>query len=500
VTISVSALDMAVPLQRAEAARPSLQLASQAQTLTGEGAAPLRRLAPQTRAALDAAFAPRAPTIVRSGTNKNAAGGADAGAPGPIRARRSSVSGAAASIAAERRKSVVFLAGAAAASRTAAAAAPAPSAAAAVPGGRKAGSSGAPPTPSAEAGLGIRNSCTAVEAAQGHLIDSLHGMRTLMAETGFARRELAALFVRFQGLCALSSTPRGVDVETFRRHIPALAVEDSAFAERVFDLMDRTGNGFLEWHEFVMGMASLEKASPVARAAFLFRAHDVRAAEALSRQDFFRFFASTLAPLPHGGDFEPRAPLAHGVDEAAEAAAAAAAEAAALRAAGDPALWERREVLRELSDQMFDELDVKRTGRVKLQDVLDALERDDARRHADAARRGRKDAPAADPAALFGRALVDHAAVDVGKLVAARVEAQRAAAARSAMTRARSRESLYSSLSAGRHVPHGGGGGGGGRGGGEGAAAGGAAAGSPHSPPRKQRLAATTTALESLHL
>ena len=51
-----------------------------------------------------------------------------------------------------------------------------------------------------------------------------------------------ALFGRFKALCGLSSTPDGIDKETFRKGVPMLSVEDDLFVDRVFEVLDDDGS------------------------------------------------------------------------------------------------------------------------------------------------------------------------------------------------------------------------------------------------------------------
>jgi len=77
-----------------------------------------------------------------------------------------------------------------------------------------------------------RREASAVAAAHGHLVDA--DLRTLMATTGYSRRQLYELHARFKALVAVSATPHGVDAVAFRRGQLSLSIEDEPFTARVF--------------------------------------------------------------------------------------------------------------------------------------------------------------------------------------------------------------------------------------------------------------------------
>lgn len=132
------------------------------------------------------------------------------------------------------------------------------------------------------------------------MISSIHGYLSekdipeLMQKTGYTRRELHALFVKFKALCALSKTPYGIDKETFRNCVPMLSVEDDLFVNRVFEVLDSDGSGEIEWSEFVEAMSALERGSRRMRTEFLFKVYDTDRDGEISRDEMFRFFLSSL--------------------------------------------------------------------------------------------------------------------------------------------------------------------------------------------------------------
>lgn len=88
------------------------------------------------------------------------------------------------------------------------------------------------------------------QAKPNHLaseISAIHGflrqqdVHELIHSTNYTERELYKLFNRFKALAALSSTPTGIDKDTFRRGVPMLSVEDNLFVDRVFEVLDEDG-------------------------------------------------------------------------------------------------------------------------------------------------------------------------------------------------------------------------------------------------------------------
>lgn len=148
-------------------------------------------------------------------------------------ARRSSISAEAQAIAVGRRGSIVAQAGVAAMAALKGASSSSPS------GGARAGANAGLPhlSPSSTS----TRSCEEVTRRQGFLFD--HDYARIMRETGYGRVEVYDLFMQFKALSALSSSPEGVDKDTFVRLTPTLMMEDSAFVGRVFDLLDVDGSG-----------------------------------------------------------------------------------------------------------------------------------------------------------------------------------------------------------------------------------------------------------------
>jgi len=135
-------------------------------------------------------------------------------------------------------------------------------------------------------------------------VSSVHGflsqqpLRSLLQKSGYDRRELYTLFGRFKALCALSSSPHGLDRDTFKTGLGRLAVEDDLFVSRVFSLVDDDGSGCIDWNEFLLAMSALEKGSAEVKARFVFQCYDVDQDGSISKSDLATMFlaGSMLRP------------------------------------------------------------------------------------------------------------------------------------------------------------------------------------------------------------
>ncbi|ETW01097.1 hypothetical protein H310_06714 [Aphanomyces invadans] len=126
----------------------------------------------------------------------------------------------------------------------------------------------------------------------GHLSD--YNIEGLMADTGFSRAELYTMWCRFKALCSLSKSPKGVDLDTFRRGVPLLSIEDTLFVDRVFSILDDDKSGIIEWPEFIRAMSALEKGDVRDRIRFLFQVYDLNCDGTIGRDELMTFFISSL--------------------------------------------------------------------------------------------------------------------------------------------------------------------------------------------------------------
>jgi hypothetical protein len=100
--------------------------------------------------------------------------------------------------------------------------------------------------------------------------------------------------VQFKALATLSENSLGVDRHTFRDHIPALAIEDESFANRVFDLLDVDCTGYLDWEKFLTAMSALDRGSRSLRIEFIFKCADKSGTGVLTRDQLYEFIAKSL--------------------------------------------------------------------------------------------------------------------------------------------------------------------------------------------------------------
>ncbi len=234
------------------------------------------------------------------------------------------------------------------------------------------------------------------------------------------RARADGLWLQFKSLCLLSTTVAGVDRDTFRRFVPSLMLEDAAFVERVFTVLDRSGSAVVTWVEFIECLSCLGPGPLAQRAAFLFRCYDRGSGGELSAEDLFHFFSSSSGvEVPPGWD----GPTALA---AARAGAAAAAEHAARQVGYEPgeeegvALLETIEdprealllTMYEMSVRTFELLDVEGRGSVTLASATAFLE----------GRRAEQGGRALNPAelgAVFGRCMITATESDISATVLA---------------------------------------------------------------------------------
>jgi serine/threonine-protein phosphatase 2B regulatory subunit len=132
------------------------------------------------------------------------------------------------------------------------------------------------------------------------VISRLHGylaeqnIYKLMSATGYTRSQLYSHFLRFKALCAVSESPEGVNRDSFRSGLPSLAMEDTLFVDRVFDVIDAERRGLLDWPHYIRAMACLEQGTPAGRTAFLWSVYDKDGGGTISRSELKGFFVSSL--------------------------------------------------------------------------------------------------------------------------------------------------------------------------------------------------------------
>lgn len=131
-------------------------------------------------------------------------------------------------------------------------------------------------------------------------VAAVHGYSINMPPSKLGRREMLDLWVQFRGLCALSTTPLGVDRATFAACVPSLRLEDNVFVSRVFELLDAVGSNAISWEDFASSLNKIERGSPLARAEFLHSVYDRRGAGGVSRDDLFFFFAASFGVSVEG--------------------------------------------------------------------------------------------------------------------------------------------------------------------------------------------------------
>jgi Ca2+-binding EF-hand superfamily protein len=128
--------------------------------------------------------------------------------------------------------------------------------------------------------------------------EDLRHVARLMKETGYSRRELYAMFMQFKALVAMSRSVEGIDREVFLDGVPMLALEDRAFAERVFELLDEDGSGIIEWEEYLTALTKLRHGTAATKASFLFDVYDNDGGGTIDHDEMLHYFLASLRVDP----------------------------------------------------------------------------------------------------------------------------------------------------------------------------------------------------------
>ena len=119
------------------------------------------------------------------------------------------------------------------------------------------------------------------------------------------RSQIYSFWVQYKSLCALSSSPEGVDLGAFQRFVPTMSVEDNFYVSRLFSVLDRTGTGRVGWLDFLDAMVCLGDWDLEKKTQNMYDVYDTLGTGELSKRDLFAFFAASLnLSIPHGYDPE----------------------------------------------------------------------------------------------------------------------------------------------------------------------------------------------------
>ena len=166
-----------------------------------------------------------------------------------------------------------------------------------------AGASRPRPPPPASVPGGFSLALDRVSQLHGFLC--LRSIPSLLVQSNYSRHELFATFLRFKSLCCLSpvSGPQGIDAGTFQRGVVRLSVEDDRFVQRVFALVDTDNSNSIEWDEFLVSCAALEKGSAEIKARFACQVYDLDGDGFIGRQDLTTMFqASSMLKAARVGE------------------------------------------------------------------------------------------------------------------------------------------------------------------------------------------------------
>ena len=209
-----------------------------------------------------------------------------------------------------------------------------------------------------------------------------------------------------------------MDPTTFRRFVPSLMLEDAAFVERVFAVLDRSGSLLISWPEFIECLSCLGAGSMAQRTSFLFRCYDRGSGGELTAEDLLHFFSSSCGvAVPPGWDGPSALASAHAGAEAHTAAARCAPGyepgeeegVALLETIEDPgeALLL---AMYEMSQKTFKLLDVEGKGTVSLAASMAYMEKQSVEQ-------GGRSLSAAELSAVFGRAMLTATESDISATV-----------------------------------------------------------------------------------
>eukprot|EP00742_Colponemidia_sp_Colp-10_P002903 GILJ01003100.1.p1 GENE.GILJ01003100.1~~GILJ01003100.1.p1 ORF type:complete len:1000 (+),score=168.37 GILJ01003100.1:48-3047(+) len=140
--------------------------------------------------------------------------------------------------------------------------------------------------------------------APADVVASIHGylseknLQELKDSTNYSRKELYHMFGLFKALCAIATTPNGIDKETFRKSIPLLSVEDDKFVDRVFQILDADGSGQIDWEEFIEAMSALDRSDPKVQTNFLFKVYDEDGDGVIPKSQLYEYFMNSLLSQP----------------------------------------------------------------------------------------------------------------------------------------------------------------------------------------------------------
>jgi len=238
----------------------------------------------------------------------------------------------------------------------------------------------------------IRSKTKGVTRNSGYLMEQ--DIDALTAQTGYSRRELYSKFVQFKALTALSESALGVDRRTFRDHIPALAIEDESFANRVFDLLDVDCTGNLDWQKFLTALSALDRGSRALRIEFIFKCADRDNSGTLTRDQLYEFIAKSLRRTALATFTNTHTHNLH------QSLSPTTTMGGTTIAAGD--VKNEDDLVRDFSYRFFNEVDKKGEGVITLQQAVEYVSQ-----HSEID----------DVSSIFGRAMVTGARSEVTSLL-----------------------------------------------------------------------------------
>lgn len=127
-------------------------------------------------------------------------------------------------------------------------------------------------------------------------------MSELLRKSKFSAEELDKLLILYRNYAGTrgssvspSSAPLGGDMnkQQWSQFLSAIGLH-SPLTERIFDLINASGSGLLDFRECAMGLSTMMRGSFDQKVRFCFRVYDRHETGYLSRQDMYQLFDLTL--------------------------------------------------------------------------------------------------------------------------------------------------------------------------------------------------------------
>jgi len=118
-------------------------------------------------------------------------------------------------------------------------------------------------------------------------------VRDFMTSTHFEADEINALYNHFRGIAARKTDDKLIDRQEFQL---SLGIKESLFVDRMFQLFDGNGDGFINFSEYLNGLSALSSRGTLDEKIKLsFRIYDFDADNKISDSELSKMLLSSLA-------------------------------------------------------------------------------------------------------------------------------------------------------------------------------------------------------------